>query len=180
MTTRALVVVVMGVSATGKTSVAQLLAEQLGFDFVEGDEHHPAANIAKMTHGIALTDEDRRPWLQTLADLVRRRGETGDSVVLTCSALRRSYRDVLRSGVPDDRVFFVHLHADPDVLTGRMQQRTKHFMPTSLLDSQLATLEPLGDDELGSVIDVEPPLEVVVAAALAAVTSALDPRPPGS
>lgn len=169
MTTHPLVVVVMGVSATGKTSVAQLLADDLGFDFVEGDEHHPQANIDKMTHGVALTDEDRWPWLETLAGLARERVGAGHSMVLTCSALRRSYRDVLRAGVPDEQVFFVHLHADVEVLAARMAQRTKHFMPTSLLDSQMETLEPLEADELGSVVDVEPPIEVVVDNALAAI-----------
>lgn len=162
-------VVVMGVSGTGKSSVAMLLAERLDLDFVEGDEHHPDRNIVKMSDGTPLTDEDRWPWLETLAGLARQRYEAGRSLVLTCSALKRSYRDVLRSGVPDGRMFFVHLHAEVDVLSERMQQRTKHFMPTSLLTSQLETLEPLEDDELGAVVDVAPPLEVVADAAEAAL-----------
>lgn len=162
-------VVVMGVSGTGKSSVAMLLAERLDLDFVEGDEHHPDRNIVKMSDGTPLTDEDRWPWLETLAGLARQRYEAGRSLVLTCSALKRSYRDVLRSGVPDGRMFFVHLHAEVDVLSERMQQRTKHFMPTSLLTSQLETLEPLEDDELGVVVDVAPPLEVVAEAAEAAL-----------
>lgn len=162
-------VVVMGVSGTGKSSVAMLLAERLDLDFVEGDEHHPDRNIVKMSDGTPLTDEDRWPWLETLAGLARQRYEAGRSLVLTCSALKRSYRDVLRSGVPDGRMFFVHLHAEVDVLSERMQQRTKHFMPTSLLTSQLETLEPLEDDELGVVVDVAPPLEVVADAAEAAL-----------
>lgn len=159
----------MGVSGTGKSSVAMLLAERLDLDFVEGDEHHPDRNIVKMSDGTPLTDEDRWPWLETLAGLARQRYEAGRSLVLTCSALKRSYRDVLRSGVPDGRMFFVHLHAEVDVLSERMQQRTKHFMPTSLLTSQLETLEPLEDDELGVVVDVAPPLEVVADAAEAAL-----------
>lgn len=169
MTTTPLVVVVMGVSGTGKSSVAQLLSERFDIEFVEGDDLHPESNIAKMSDGIALSDEDRWPWLERIADLARERWDAGHSLILTCSALKRSYRDVLRSGVPDDRVCFVHLHADVEVLTERMAQRTKHFMPTSLLDSQLETLEPLGDDELGSVIDVAPSLEEVADAAQAAV-----------
>ena len=160
---------VMGVSGTGKSSVAAVLAERLDLALVEGDEHHPESNIARMRDGIPLTDEDRRPWLETLADLARQRFEAGHSLVLTCSALKRSYRDVLRTGVPDGRMFFVHLHAELEVLAARMEQRTKHFMPTSLLASQLETLEPLEDDELGAVIDVAPPIDEVAAAAVAAL-----------
>ena len=159
----------MGVSGTGKSSVAAVLAERLDLDFVEGDEHHPDRNIATMREGIPLTDEDRWPWLETLADLARQRLEAGHSLVLTCSALKRSYRDVLRSGVPDGRMFFVHLHAQVDVLAGRMEQRTKHFMPTSLLTSQLETLEPLEDDEQGAVVDVTPSVDRVADAAVAAL-----------
>ena len=161
MKSEPLVIVVMGVSGTGKSSVATLLAERLDLGFVEGDERHPDSNIAKMSEGIPLTDADRWPWLETLADLARQRYDAGHSLVLTCSALKRSYRDVLRSGVPDGRMFFVHLHADQDVLAARMEHRTKHFMPASLLASQLETLEPLEDDELGAVVDVTPPLEAV-------------------
>ncbi len=167
--TTPLAVVVMGVSGTGKSSVAELLSEHLGIDFVEGDDYHPEANIAKMSEGVALTDDDRRPWLQVLADLAHERSEAGQSLLLTCSALKRSYRDLLRSGVPEGRMFFVHLDAEPDVLTDRMEHRTKHFMPTSLLQSQLETLEPLQDDELGCVVDVAAPLDVVAANAEAAI-----------
>ena len=159
----------MGVSGTGKSSVAALLAARRDLDFVEGDEHHPESNIVKMRDGVPLTDEDRWPWLETLADVARQRFEAGRSLVLTCSALKRSYRDVLRSGLPDGRMFFVHLHADQDVLAARMEQRTKHFMPTSLLTSQLETLEPLEDDELGAVVDVAPPVDEVTDAVEAAL-----------
>lgn len=171
-----LVVVVMGVSGTGKSSVAAILAGDLEIDFIEGDSHHPDSNIAKMSEGIPLDDDDRWPWLETLATLAREECTAGRSVVLTCSALKRSYRDVLRRGAEDrngrrlGRVFFLHLHADIDVLHERMSQRTKHFMPTSLLSSQLASLEPLEDDELGAVVDVAPGLDEVVAAARQAVT----------
>ncbi len=163
------VVVVMGVSGTGKTSVGERLAEELDLEFVEGDSHHPQANIDKMAAGVALTDDDRLPWLQILADLAGERYAAGRSVVLTCSALRRSYRDVLRSGVPQGAMFFVHLHAPFEVLEERMSQRTKHFMPPSLLASQLDTLEPIESDEPGEVVDVSPDLDEVVAAALVAL-----------
>jgi len=159
-------VVVMGVSATGKTSVGEQLAEELGCEFIEGDQLHPSANIDKMTRGIPLTDEDRWPWLQAIAELVAVRDHDGISTVVTCSALRRSYRDVLRDAAP---TFFVHLHAPYDVLAARMQHRTKHFMPTGLLRSQFETLEELGDDEAGAVVDVSPPLDEVVEEAVNAV-----------
>lgn len=155
-------IVVMGVSATGKTSVATEMAARLGYDFIEGDSHHPEANIAKMEAGTPLTDDDRMPWLKALAELLAERHAEGRSTVLTCSALRRSYRDVLRTAVPGGEIFFVHLNAPFDVLRDRMSQRTKHFMPTSLLQSQFDTLEPLEPDEAGAVVDVSPPLEDVV------------------
>ncbi len=167
-----LAVVVMGVAGTGKSTVAMLLAETLEIDFVEGDSHHPDANIAKMSAGEALTDEDRWPWLERLSQIAGASLAGGRSLVLTCSALKRSYRDVLRAGVPEGRLFLVHLDADVDVLTERMAQRTKHFMPPSLLVSQIETLEPLGEDERGVVVDVSPPVSDVAAAALEAVTPA--------
>jgi len=152
----------MGVSATGKSSVAAELGELLGLDYVEGDDLHPQANLDKMAEGIPLDDDDRRPWLEALAGVLGERHAADDDTIITCSALRRSYRDILRSGVPGSEVFFLHLHADFDVLLERMNQRTKHFMPASLLESQFDTLEPLEPDELGTVVDVAPPLETVV------------------
>ena len=162
---RPVLIVAMGVSATGKTAVGTELADQLGYDFVEGDSHHPPSNIEKMEAGTPLTDEDRMPWLETLAQLLAKADAGGRSTVLTCSALRRSYRDILRSAVPDGAVFFLHLHAPFEVLQERMGQRTKHFMPTSLLQSQFDTLEPLESDEVGATVDVTPPLDEVVATA---------------
>jgi gluconokinase len=159
-------VVVMGVSGTGKTTVGEQLAEELGCEFVEGDQLHPSRNIDKMSKGIPLTDEDRWPWLQAIAERVAVRDHEGISTVVTCSALKRSYRDVLRDAAP---TFFVHLHAPYDVLEARMQHRTKHFMPTGLLTSQFDTLEELGDDEAGAVVDVSPPLDEVVEEAVNAV-----------
>ena len=162
-------VVAMGVSATGKTAVGERLAERLGVDFLEGDSLHPEANIEKMSSGIPLTDDDRWPWLRAIADLIAEHRRRGRSMVVTCSALRRSYRDMLRSGAPDEDLFFLHLHAPFDVLEKRMAHRTKHFMPTSLLQSQFDTLEPLDDDELGAEVDVSPPLDEVVDEAEAAI-----------
>jgi gluconokinase len=160
----------MGVSGTGKTSVGQRLADHLGAQFVEGDAYHPDSNVEKMRAGIPLTDEDRRPWLRTLARLIEARDRDGEATVLTCSALRRSYRDVLRTAVPPPRLVFVHLHASAEVLRRRMGQRTGHFMPASLLRSQIDTLEPLEPDEAGVVLDVSADLDDVVRAAVAALT----------
>ena len=169
-------VVVMGVSGTGKTSVAERLAGVLGLTFIEGDSLHPQANVEKMTAGTPLTDADRWPWLETLATVVSQYLADGQSTVLTCSALRRSYRDVLRSRGPADACFFVHLVAPPEVLRQRMEHRD-HFMPASLLASQLATLEPLGPDEPGVEVDVTASLDVVTERVVAAVRS-WTPEPP--
>lgn len=162
--------VVMGVSGTGKTSVAAELARRLEMTFIEGDGLHPEANIAKMAAGTPLDDDDRRPWLEALSALTGFHDAEGVDTVLTCSALRRRYRDVLRAGVPTGSCWFVHLHAPRDVLHARMERRD-HFMPASLLQSQIDTLEPLDPDEEGAVFDVTPPLDRVVAAVVEAVTA---------
>ena len=159
-------VVVMGVSSTGKTTVGEGLAEELGCEFIEGDSMHPRQNIEKMTKGIPLTDEDRWPWLQALAEMVAVKDHEGTSTVLTCSALRRAYRDILQDAAP---TFFVHLDAPFEVLQERMQHRTKHFMPPALLTSQIESLEQLGDDEPGAVVDVTPPIDEVIEEAVNAV-----------
>jgi gluconokinase len=166
-------VVVMGVSGTGKTGVGQRLADLLGAQFLEGDAYHPDSNIEKMRAGVPLTDEDRWPWLRTLARLVEARDHDGEATVLTCSALRRSYRDVLRTAVPPPRLVFVHLHASFEVLDRRMRERSGHFMPPALLRSQIDTLEPLEPDEAGVVLDVSANLDDVVRAAAAALTAPL-------
>jgi gluconokinase len=142
------VLVVMGVSGSGKSTVARLLAERLGWDLQEGDDLHPPANVAKMSAGIPLTDDDRWPWLRLVAQWIDAHRSDGTHGVITCSALKRSYRD--RLARPD--VEFVHLTVDPDVVANRMEHRAGHFMPASLLDSQLATLEPLQPDERGIVV----------------------------
>ncbi|MGH8428326.1 MAG: gluconokinase [Gammaproteobacteria bacterium] len=136
--------VIMGVSACGKTAVGKILAQQLGWAFLEGDTMHPQSNIAKMSAGIPLTDEDRRPWLDHIADWIAQRLDADQNCVVACSALRRIYRDRLRTA--GEGVRFVYLKVPREILLQRMQGR-KHFMPASLLDSQLDTLEEPGADE---------------------------------
>jgi gluconokinase len=160
------ILVVMGVSGSGKTTVARLLADRLGWDLGEGDDLHPAVNVAKMAAGQPLSDDDRWPWLDLVAAWIddhRARSRPG---VITCSALRRRYRDVLRR--PD--VLFVLLNGDRELLAGRLAARTGHFMPVALLDSQLATLEVPGPDENAVVIDVDGDPAAIAARVLA------DPR----
>lgn len=142
--------VVMGVSGVGKSTVARLLSSRLGFEMAEGDEFHPKANIDKMTTGTPLDDADRLPWLRRLAAWARERDQSGRSTVMTCSALRRRYRDVLREGAP---TYFVHLVGTPEQLLERMRAR-EHFMPPSLLRSQFEALEDLEPDEAGVTVDV--------------------------
>lgn len=159
MDNRPVHVVLMGVAGSGKTTLALELRRRLGWPYAEADEFHPPANIAKMTGGVALTDEDRGPWLQAMRDWLTAQARAGRSTIVTCSALRRAYRDVLRGA--EGRVRFVHLAADPAVIVPRLEHRTGHFMPPELLPSQLATLEPLATDEDGVVITVDvPPAEV--------------------
>ncbi|MEV6904192.1 gluconokinase [Amycolatopsis sp. NPDC051372] len=154
------VIVVMGVSGSGKTTVGEALAERLGVEYAEADTFHPKANIEKMTAGHALTDADREPWLQAISHWIAAHQESGG--IVSSSALKRRYRDELRAG---GSVWFLHLHGDRDVLAERMQTRKGHFMPVSLLDSQLADLEPLQPDEPGYVVEItEPPAALVEAA----------------
>jgi len=148
--------VVMGVSGTGKSTIAQALHARLGWEFAEGDEFHPQANVDKMASGRPLMDEDRWPWLEALAAWTAERDAAGTPTLLTCSALRRSYRDLLRRGGAG--TWFVHLVGDKGLLLERMSSR-EHFMPPSLLESQLDTLEPLEADERGAVYDVANPQE---------------------
>lgn len=157
-------IVMMGVSGSGKSTVGAALADRLGVQFAEGDDAHPAANRATMAAGIPLTDADRWPWLQELRDWAAAQQH---GCVLTCSALRRAYRDVLREAGPD--VVLLHMSAPAALLGARMGRRPGHFMPTSLLASQLATFEPLAPDEPGHVLDTTGEVVNVVAAALVAL-----------
>ena len=144
-------VVVMGISGSGKTTIATALAERLGWTFAEADEFHPAANIAKMSAGTPLTDDDRWPWLQAMRDWMGGEARAGRSTVVTCSALKRSYRDLLDGAEGDVR--FVHLSGDTELILERMKTRSGHFMPASLLPSQISTLEPLDDGERGLTLE---------------------------
>lgn len=162
-------VVLMGVSGNGKSTTGAWLANELGRVFIEGDDFHPPDNIAKMSSGIPLDDDDRRPWLAALATEVARLEAAGQQSVMACSALRRRYRDWLREGYPG--LFFVLLDAPYETLLARMQRRD-HFMPPSLLRSQFDTLEPLEPDEAGVVVSAEAPPDQVVATTLAALTAA--------
>jgi gluconokinase len=154
----------MGVAASGKTTIATRLAAHLEYAFADADDFHPAANVAKMARGEALTDADREPWLRTLAAWIATQHEAGHSTVLACSALKRLYRDTLRTGAPT--VFFIHLTAPREALRDRIRRRIGHFVPPELLDSQLATLEPLQTDEPGITLDAAAPPDVLVDQAL--------------
>ncbi|WP_256842025.1 gluconokinase [Ornithinimicrobium cryptoxanthini] len=144
--------VVMGVSAAGKTTVAREINTVLHWEFAEGDDFHPQANVDKMASGEPLVDKDRWPWLEALAEWIREQDAAGRSTIMTCSALKRSYRDVLRGA--GATTYFVHLTGDRELLQQRMSARDDHFMPLELLDSQLATLEGLVPDEHGGTFDV--------------------------
>jgi gluconokinase len=158
------VIVLMGVTGCGKTTVGRLLAERLGAVFAEGDAYHPPANVAKMSRGEPLTDEDRWPWLDALARDIGRWLDAGTSAVVGCSALKRAYRERLRAGRGGVRL--VHLTGDPERIRERMAARRGHYMPLSLLPSQLATLEPPGADEGAIVVDVAGTPETIAAEVL--------------
>ena len=161
-------VVVMGVSGCGKTTVAQGISGETGWTFAEADSFHSPEKVAKMAAGTPLTDEDRWPWLRDLARWMGERAAAGESTVIACSALRRAYRDVLRSGPPHD-VDFVHLDGPVEVVAQRLEARSGHYMPASLLASQVATLEPLEPDEGGVVLDLRKPPADLVTEAVAAL-----------
>lgn len=148
--TRPPVLVLMGVTGTGKSTVAGLLAGQLDWDLGEGDDLHPPENIRKMASGHPLTDEDRWPWLRRVAEWIQERVRAGRPAVITCSALKRSYRDVLR----DEHVVFVYLRGARDQIAARLAARHRHFMAPSLLDSQLAALELPGPDEQSLTVEI--------------------------
>jgi gluconokinase len=164
------VIVVMGVSGSGKTTIAEDLAARLHAAYQEGDSLHPAANVDKMSHGIPLTDSDRRPWLQAIAAIIDGWLERHEAGVVTCSALKRAYRDILigqRRGVS-----LVYLEGSHELIAQRMAARHGHFMPTALLDSQFATLEPPTADEMPITVAVDAAPEAIVQA----ITKQLDAR----
>ena len=150
--------VVMGVSGSGKSTVGAAVAQRLRVEFADADDFHPPANIAKMTAGQALDDDDRHPWLETIGEWLAGPGEEGG--VMSCSALKRKYRDQLRSHAP--RTEFLLLHGTLEVITQRQASRPGHFMPASLLQSQFDTLEPLEPDEYGVVVDVDQSIDAIV------------------
>jgi gluconokinase len=162
-----LTLIVMGVSGVGKTSVAHALVERTKGVFQEGDDLHPDANRAKMAAGTPLTDDDRWPWLRRIAAWIGEQEDAGRDAVVTCSALRRSYRDLLRDGHPSVR--FVYLEASEEVLTERVAHRRHEYMPPALLRSQLDTLEPLADDEPGVRVETYGDPEAVADRALQAL-----------
>jgi gluconokinase len=145
-----LILVVMGVSGSGKSTVGGVLAGRLGWPLAEGDDFHPAENVAKMAAGHPLDDNDRGPWLARIREWMDAQESEGRSGIVTCSALKRRYRDVLRDG----EVTFVYLHGTREQLLARLTARQGHFMPASLLDSQLADLEPPGPDERAIRVDI--------------------------
>ena len=155
-----MIVVVMGVSGSGKTTLGHALARELDAEFLEGDRFHLESSIAKMSRGEPLDDEDRWPWLDRLAEELARARTAGRNAVVACSALKRSYRDRLRKGAPELRLLF--LKGDKALIQQRLRARTQHFMPPGLLDSQFASLEEPGPDEAPIVIDVTPPLEILM------------------
>ncbi|MFE0356865.1 gluconokinase [Streptomyces nigra] len=165
------VVVVMGVAGTGKTTIGPLLAARLGVPYAEGDDFHSEANISKMSAGTPLDDDDRWPWLDAIGAWAHRKAGLGG--VVSCSALKRSYRDRLRAAAPD--VVFVHLAGDRAVIEDRMSHRQGHFMPTALLDSQFATLQPLQEDEAGVAVDVAGTPEEITERAARALSALSEP-----
>ena len=162
--------VLMGVAGCGKTTAATNLHNALGWPVAEADDFHPEANIAKMSRGAPLTDADRRPWLESLRAWMSEQADRGTRTIVTCSALKRSYRDLLVGA--HGRVFFIHLVADEEALRERMEHREGHFMPSALLPSQFANLEPLADDEDGVTVTSRPTPEQTLEAILAALETA--------
>lgn len=162
--------VIMGVSGCGKSSVGVALAERLDARFVDGDDLHPQSNIDKMSRGEPLNDDDRRPWLAKVGQCLA--GER-PPVFLGCSALKRMYRDIIRAEAGKD-IGFLHLSGSRDVLLERMKNRPGHFMPVSLLDSQLATLEPPHADELSVTVDIDQPIADIVEAFASRIVGGTD------
>ena len=154
------VLVVMGVSGSGKSTIGDQLAQRLGWSYEDGDKFHPASNVAKMSAGHPLTDEDRWPWLQAIADEIDRICELGQHAVIACSALKRVYRDILVHRRSDVRMVF--LKGSQELIANRLARRKGHFMPPGLLASQFNTLEPPGIDENPVTVSIEPSVDAIV------------------
>jgi carbohydrate kinase (thermoresistant glucokinase family) len=151
-------IVVMGIAASGKSTLASALAQELGWQFIEGDDYHPAANITKMRSGIPLNDDDRLPWLQAINRELLQLNERGLDGVIACSALKRRYREILAREI--DTIKYVYLYGDPELIRRRITTRKDHFMPPGLLDSQIAAIEP---PQNATWISIELPLERQIA-----------------
>jgi gluconokinase len=152
--------IVMGVSGSGKSTIAAKLAERIGWRCEDGDRFHPASNVAKMSAGHPLTDEDRWPWLQAIADEIDRVSEAGDRAVIACSALKRAYRDILVHGRKDVRI--IYLEGSQQLIADRLAKRKGHFMPAGLLDSQFKTLEPPTPDENPVTVSIDAPVDAII------------------
>ena len=166
--------IVMGVSGSGKSTIGEKLAERLNWNFEDGDKFHPASNVAKMRAGHPLTDEDRWPWLQAIADEIDRICKAGQHAVIACSALRRAYRDVLVHGRSDVRM--IYLKGSQELIAGRLAQRKGHFMPPGLLDSQFKTLEPPDRNENPVTVSIDAAVDAIVDD----IIRQLDPTPADS
>jgi gluconokinase len=160
-------VIVMGVSGSGKTTIAQALAARTGFIEQDGDDYHPAANIEKMKAGIPLTDDDRLPWLRAIAEAIDRYAKNNTPVIIACSALKHAYRDILVHGREGVRI--VYLSGSAELIAQRLQHRSGHFMPPGLLDSQIAALEPPQPDEHILTVDIAAPVDRIVNEIVAAL-----------
>jgi carbohydrate kinase (thermoresistant glucokinase family) len=152
--------VVMGVAGSGKSTVGEALGQRLGWRYADGDSFHPAANVAKMSAGQPLTDEDRWPWLKAIAAEIERCRQAGEHIIIACSALKKAYRDILVHGRDDIRM--VYLYGSQDLVADRIGHRKGHFMPPGLLDSQFATLEPPLPDERPLIVSIDASVEVIV------------------
>jgi gluconokinase len=161
---RYVVLIIMGVSGSGKSTIAELLAPKLGWDYRDGDDFHPQSNVDKMHSGIPLTDDDRWPWLKAIAAWVDEKRQAGENAIITCSALKKSYRDILIG--PRKDVGLIYLKGDEELIAQRLSKRHGHFMPKDLLRSQFQTLQEPGPDEHPITVSIAPPPEEIAAAIL--------------
>lgn len=164
-----MIIVVMGISASGKSTLGSTLAKSLGWEFLEGDDYHPRANIEKMRSGTPLNDEDRLPWLRSINRTLGRLDEDGRNAVLACSALKESYREILAQGIKQMR--YVYLDGNPQLIRERIENRKGHFMPPELIDSQIATMEP---PQNAIRVNIEQPVEIQAKLVLEALGSDRD------